>query len=60
MKKNSFKIAVILTILTYLISIIPNPHQVEIIDLLKAIIGMISGVLALIFMIMSYLYSDKM
>lgn len=60
MKKNSFKIAVILTIVTYLISIIPNPNQIEIIDLLKAVIGMILGVLALIFMIMSYLYSDKM
>ncbi len=57
MKKNSFILAVIFIVATYLISLIPNPNQLEKIDSIKAILGMISGVLSLIFMTMSIFFS---
>lgn len=57
MKKNSFRIAITLSVATYLISIIPNSSQSERLDLIKAILGMTLGVLSIVFMIMSIFLS---
>lgn len=59
MKKNSFIIAVALIVVTYLINLLPNPNHLENISAIKAIIGMITAVLSLIFMIMSIFCSKN-
>jgi len=59
MKKNSFILAVIMVVATFLINKFPNPNQLEFIDVIKLILAMISSVLSLVFMIMSFFCSKS-